>query len=884
MDELISEFLAETSEGLSVLDLELVRLEQEPNNQEILGNIFRVMHTIKGTCGFLGLSRLEKVAHAGENILGKVRDGKLTVTPYTVSMVLQAIDRIKMIIVHLESNGSEPEGDDKELTDKLNACAEGEAPTEAASETQAPIAVETPEAAPASPIEEIAAQDNTPPEPAIAEASPTPAPPSPAPAKAAGPKPKETEGAKPAATNANQTIRVNLDVLEGLMQMVSELVLTRNQLLQILRTSKDNAFSPPLQRLNHITSDLQERVMKTRMQPISNAWSPFPRLIRDLSVDLGKKIDLKQIGGETELDRQLLELIKDPFTHMVRNSADHGIERPEDRKAAGKPEAGTITLKAYHEGGHIIVEIGDDGKGISSEKIKQKAIEKGLSTEQELESMSESQILQFIFQPGFSTAEKVTSVSGRGVGMDVVKTNIEKISGTIELKSTEGKGSTFKIKIPLTLAIMPVLIMEAGNQRFAIPQANVIEMVRTDSHSENKIEYINEAPILRLRGKLLPLITLTKILGLTAKEPEKGKVFVVVCELGGHHFGLIVDRVFDTEEIVVKPVAPVLQNIDVYSGCTILGDGSVIMILDPNGLLKTAGQLTISREDTSKEDEKLAATHEKTRFLLFDSGNGAPKAIPLELVSRLEEIDMGKVETTNNGPVLQYRDDLMFLAQLEENATLPTSGIHSTIVFSDHNLTLGLVVSAILDIVEHEVDITTKSGADGFLGNIVIKQKTYDLVDVGHFFRKRFAALFAKESAKTSDNVQKPTILFVDDSPFFRKFIPPALAAAGYQVVTAEDPEKALSILEQGKKFAAIVTDLNMPIMNGTEFAKRCRNDNVQKDTPVIALSSQTTEQMEFAEDMSVLDAFVSKTNHTLLLETIARLLHEPGHRMEGAA
>ena len=916
MDELISEFLAETSEGLSVLDLELVRLEQEPNNQEILGNIFRVMHTIKGTCGFLGLPRLASVAHAGEDVLGKIRDGALTISPEIISIILEAIDCIKYIMVHIEAHGAEPEGDDTELIQRLNACAEGEAVVAAAvpeppepqspqemeeikeemAETEAAdeatsgcvsldelerIFQETPvqaeDASATLPVDNLV-QDNTPPAPAPKKAAPAvPAAKEKSPVAA-----KEQDKGK--ASASGQTIRVNLDALEGLMQMVSELVLTRNQLLQILRTSKDNAFASPLQRLNHITSDLQERVMKTRMQPVGSAWTPFPRLIRDLAIELGKKIELKQIGGDTELDRQLLELIKDPLTHMVRNSADHGVERPEDRLATGKPETGTITLQAYHEGGHIIMEIKDDGKGISPTKLKEKIIEKGLATEKELETMSEAQILQFIFKPGFSTAEKITSVSGRGVGMDVVKTNIEKISGTIELNSIEGKGSAFRIKIPLTLAIMPVLIFETCHQRFAIPQAHVLEMVRTGIRSEYHIEYINEAPILRLRGALLPLISLKKILHLAEDQAVKEKNFVVVCELGGYHFGLIVDRVYDTEEIVVKPVAPILQDIEVYSGCTILGDGRVIMILDPNGVIRAAGQNIMSHDMTEHGDDATKVVHEKTRFLLFNTDSGAPKAIPLELVARLEEIDTSAIEYTNNGPVLQYRGSLMFLAQLDENAAFPSSGVCSVIVFSDHNMTMGLLVQEIMDIVEHDVSIMEKSSNGGFLGSIVIGKKTHDIVDVGYFFRKRFSFLLAKNNEGVNE-VRKPRILFVDDSPFFRKFIPPALMAAGYQVTTAEDPVKALSILDTGKKFSAIITDMNMPEMSGAEFAKLCKNDNKCSDIPIVALSSQTSEQIEAREDISALDAFVSKTNHTLLLETISQLLSgDSSYKEEGVA
>jgi len=620
MDDLLSEFLTETTENLSVLDVELVRLEQNPNDPELLGNIFRLVHTIKGTCGFLGLPRLESVAHAGENVLGKIRDGELEVTPEAVSLILEALDSIKMLLSTLEQTEAEPEGDDRELIDRLNALADsaGAAP---------PAAKPAPEPAAEPAAEEPVAEPAARSAPAVAEAAtemaaaPEPTAPAgeasdPSPAAAPAPKPKDAapaaaakgDGAAKDSAVAAHSIRVNVDLLENLMTMVSELVLTRNQLLQILRMQKESDFGGPLQRLNHITSELQEGVMKTRMQPIGNAWAKLPRLVRDLALELDKKIDLEMLGADTELDRQVLELIKDPLTHMVRNSADHGIEIPKIRKEAGKPEAGKITLNAYHEGGHIIIEIKDNGAGLSSERIKAKVVANALATQAELDAMSDQQIQQFIFKPGFSTAAKVTSVSGRGVGMDVVRTNIEKIGGTVELKSVEGKGTTFIIKIPLTLAIVSALIVECSGERFAIPQISVLELVRASAHSENAIETINDTPVLRLRNRLLPLVSLHDLLklGPSRKLDSQSEHFIVVTQVGAYTFGIMVDRVFDTEEIVVKPVAPILRDISIFSGNTILGDGSVIMILDPNGIAAATGEASLG--DHAAETAAVAST------------------------------------------------------------------------------------------------------------------------------------------------------------------------------------------------------------------------------------------------------------------------------------
>ncbi|MDR3448494.1 MAG: Hpt domain-containing protein, partial [Alphaproteobacteria bacterium] len=445
MDDLLREFLTETAENLATLDVEIVRLEQNPNDPDLIGSIFRLVHTVKGTCGFLGLPRLEHVAHAGENILGKFRDKELEVTPAAVSLIFKCIDKIKTLLAYLEQHEAEPEGKDEELIAELNAMADGKAapaaaPTPAASSGPVPDEhgfVPVPAGATASsvPVPDEhgfvpvpAAQTAAPAAPVPDEHGfvPVPAAQTPAPKPAAAPAPKPAQAvaktddhapAKGGASVADQSIRVNVDQLESLMTTVSELVLTRNQLLQILRGQKDSAFAAPLQRLNQVTSELQDGVMKTRMQPIGNAWAKLPRIVRDLATELHKKIELQMIGAETELDRQVLELIKDPLTHMVRNSADHGIELPADRMKLGKPELGTIKLNAYHEGGHIIIDISDDGKGLALDKIKAKALEKGLVSENELAGMSDQQIMQFIFKAGFSTAAAVTSVSGRGVGM-----------------------------------------------------------------------------------------------------------------------------------------------------------------------------------------------------------------------------------------------------------------------------------------------------------------------------------------------------------------------------------------------------------------------------------------------------------------------------------
>ncbi|MDR3466674.1 MAG: hybrid sensor histidine kinase/response regulator [Xanthobacteraceae bacterium] len=872
MDDLLREFLTETNESLDVVDNQLVKFEQEPNNAKILDNIFRLVHTIKGTCGFLGLPRLEALAHAAETLMGKFRDG-MPVTGEAVTLILTTIDRIKDILSQLEMTEAEPQGADDDLIEQLHALAEG-----GAMAGHEPVAaVEAPPTAPAEPAPapsngempyqilerplrpgEVSLDDL---ERAFRETATEVTLPPPAPPVAAEPA-KEVHvkeaapaksGAKPAAKRtvveqdnaandadkiANQSIRVNVDTLEHLMTMVSELVLTRNQLLEISRRNEDSEFKVPLQRLSSVTAELQEGVMKTRMQPIGNAWQKLPRIVRDLSGELGKHIDLEMHGADTELDRQVLDLIKDPLTHMVRNSADHGLETPAERAKAGKPEQGTIRLSAYHEGGHIIICIADNGRGLDTDRIKAKAVGNGLVTEAELEKMTEAQIHKFIFAPGFSTAAQVTSVSGRGVGMDVVRTNIDQIGGTIDVKSVPSEGTSITIKIPLTLAIVSALIVEAGGDRFAIPQLAVVELVRARANSEHRIERIKNTPVLRLRNKLLPLIHLKRLLKIDNGETADAEnSFIVVTQVGGQTFGIVVDGVFHTEEIVVKPMSTMLRHIGMFSGNTILGDGAVIMIVDPNGIAQAFGTSIDSHHQLTDEAAvaRSNSSDQLTSLLVFRAGSDQPKAVPLALVTRLEELPTDKIEFSNGRYMVQYREQLMPLVQIE-GVEIRKSGVQPILVFSDDGRSMGLVVDEIIDIVEERLTIEVASGRDGVLGSAVIKNLATEVIDVGHFLPMAFADWFTRKEMKISSSAQN--VLLVDDSAFFRNMLSPVLKAAGYRVFLATNAPEALGMLRSGQRFDVILTDIEMPDMNGFELAEAIRADRKLGTMPIIALSS----------------------------------------------
>jgi two-component system, chemotaxis family, sensor kinase CheA len=804
-DDIVKEFLVESYENLDRLDRDLITLEKHPKDREVLGSIFRTIHTIKGTSGFLAFDKLGAVAHVGENLLGRLRDGQLVLDREITSALLAMVDAVRQMLASIEATGVEGERDDGELIARLTRLQQGHEATakDGPAEVQAAVAAAagassaragsssiSPASSPSEPIPGKASHAKAKSTPAnsvgkaVATKSDAAAKPMAETRGVAMDEAKSADGsegqrAQAAATGQSatgSTIRLDVGLLDHLMNLVGELVLARNQILQFANRTEESTLVAASQRLNLITTELQEGVMKTRMQPIGNIWSKFPRTVRDLALDCGKQVRVEMEGQETELDKTLIEAIKDPLTHLVRNSVDHGIEPPEVRQEAGKNPEGRLGLRAFHEGGQVNIEISDDGAGLDQERIRNKAVQKGLISADQASRLTDREMVNLVFLPGFSTAEKVTNVSGRGVGMDVVKTHIEKIGGTVDLQSKRGEGVLVRMKIPLTLAIIPALIVTSAGDRYAIPQVSLLELVRLEERAGHKgIEMIHGSPVYRLRGRLLPLIYLSRELErqentgetstasnpLTARNvvpisavPRKALEFeavnIVVLEADGRQFGLVVDEINDTEEIVVKPLSKHLKNISVYAGATIMGDGKVALILDVLGLAQCSSILAEGREHLPEEEVAAAggAGRAKQKLVLFTGRAGSRMAVPLDLLARLENIPGAQVERSGNQWVTQYRGQILPLIRvthaLEERRqlssgeglmTLPTTEMLQVLVLENEQQSFGLVVNQILDIVESTLEPQSPSTRAGVLHCSVISERVTELLDVAALLR-----------------------------------------------------------------------------------------------------------------------------------------------------
>ncbi len=760
--EALREFLIESFDNLEQAERDLLALERHPGADDLLNSVFRSIHTIKGSAGFLGYLKAEKLTHAAESVLGSIRSGNFPFDESVGERLFTTIDAVRRILHSIESEGhegSEVTGElatqiEDFLQEKLSQTTakgkkKGRSTRKSASTSKPDAAEPTIEASLS--VEARRAQPD--PEVTVSSAKPTIAqvtapkmetaqPPEAAPKASSptrlSPAPTSSSNSSAESSASDSTIRVDVALLDKLMTRVGELVLARNQILQFNSTIDDSALHSAMQRLNLITTELQEGVMKTRMQPIGTVWSKFPRLVRDLATMCEKQVRIEMEGKETELDKTIIEAIKDPLTHLVRNTVDHGIERPEVRAQNGKPTEGCLTLRAYHEGGQVNIEICDDGAGLNLGRIKAKAVEKGLMTLEQVARMADRDVGNLIFLPGFSTAEKVSNVSGRGVGMDVVKTNIEKIGGTVDLQSKPGLGTTIKIKIPLTLAIIPALIITSDSDRYAIPQVNLMELVRLEGEeSRTSIEWIQGAPVYRLRGRLLPLVYLRNELGIPKDESKTSEIVnIVVLRADDRQFGLVVDNINDSEEIVVKPLSKQLKNVSVYSGTTIMGDGRVALILDVMGLAQSAHVVTGTKERAVSDSNDRATTNNSNMQTLLVLGVGPNRrfALPIAQVTRLEKLAMDKVERADHQEVVQYRGEILPLIRLTDTLGVEPSnhsgGLMDVVVYSEDDRSVGLVVDQIVDIVETELINTRPTQRVGLTQSAVINGHVTDLLDL----------------------------------------------------------------------------------------------------------------------------------------------------------
>lgn len=869
----IDEFVSESDEIVDRLSKHLQIMETGQHTKEMIDEIYRDVHSLKGSSFLFSYNDLGQLAHVMESSLEKVRAGSHRPSPELLDSLFKGLAIIEGLLLKIKSNTS---------------CAEFAEPISAltrtlteSSERLSPIAPTTAPIVTSDEGEMASQQKDS--------------------SKEQG---KEPEGLS--------SIRVPVSLLDNLMTLMGEMVLVRNQVLQFANHSEDLSFHSMSKRLNVVTSEIQGEMMKTRLQPIGNVLSKFNRVVRDLSHDLKKNITLNISGAETELDKSLLEAIKDPLTHIVRNACDHGIEPPTARKSAGKPPAGTINIRAYHEGGQVVIEISDDGKGLHKQVLIKKAIEKGIINPAQPEKMTEKEIFNLIFAPGFSTAAQVSSVSGRGVGMDVVLTNIERIGGTVDLSSAEGQGTTIKLKIPLTLAIIPALLVKSKKGHFAIPQVKLEELVRVDqSEAENKVELLHGAPVYRLRGKILPLVDLNQVLGggQEADQALKSKlqsgVFSIAVVSADHcSFGLIIDAIQDTADIVVKPLNRLLKSLQVYSGATVLGDGSVALILDVVGIAKVARIGRDTHADLDAAEQGIAGKSknrmEMQHFLLVALNSPSKHALVLGYLHRLEEFKRSQVEMTGTQRVIRYGKSILPLISVNEvlgYGDSTHSNEHVTVIVVERKGKLyGLEVDSIIDTFSTDADLDTGfKKHPGIFGNLnttselIVVIDPFEMISI-HFneppevapvITKTAPSLTRLPSPEKKEAVSSRRVLLVEDTVFFRKAIKNVLEKNGYDVTQASDGREALDLLNQGDHhFDIIVSDIEMPRINGFELATQVREHPVFAKIPMLAVSSRADSEHVREGVRCGFDCYLEKLKPDTLLATVADLIE----KQKGAA
>lgn len=826
MDELLRDFLNEANEQLAEAESLLVRFERTPGDGSLVAGIFRLVHTIKGTSSFIGLERLQSVAHAAETLLGRMRDGEPP-TEHGVTLVLSSIDHIRDLLQEIEENESEPPGDSSAFIEAIDDYLQtGPTGGRAGSDVRVAPAerVSLAEPAAAAVGTEVAVQN---------KADLGGRPESPA---SAGERGKAPAG-------GSETIRVRVATLENVMQLVSELVLARNQLIELTRHSDNDPLKISLQRLAGLTSDLQDAVMRARMQPVSRLFGSLPRLVRELSLDLGKKIELTTEGGDAELDRQLIEVIRDPLTHIIRNCADHGLEPPEERLAAGKSAQGEIRVRAYQEAGQFVIEIVDDGRGIDIERVKTKAVAAKLVREQDLAGISDEEVCNFIFEPGFSTAASVTSVSGRGVGMDVVRSNIESVRGSVTLATTKGHGTRLCMRIPLTLAIAPALIVEAAGQRFALPQHSVAEVVEARRGAGGTIRAVQGKLVVDLRGEVMPAVEMPSLLGISRSAERPQGELVVVMRASTSSVGLLVDAVVDVQDIVVKPLSRPIAHLDVFSGQTILGDGSVLLILDPAGIARKLGVALAARGTSQRSTDEASAS--TTRFVMFSTGEGIEKLLPTSIVARIEQVGRESLKYSELGLIMPYQGALIPVIELAPAFDAETVPV---IVVSIAGVCFGLRVERIFDIVEGSVEIDVASDGGAMVGACRVNDHVVDLVDPMELLQRARAV-----GARFNDEREKSVLLLTGDARAI-DLVRPLVQAAGNHVTAAQSANAAAVLANAQATVDAVLLDLDVPVSDAGDLSSI---EKWMSRAPVIGL---TRHEGERERDPNPASAKVSAT------------------------
>lgn len=874
LDRVLRDFIVESQENLERLDHEFIALEQNPEDKDLLADIFRTIHTIKGSAGFLSLTKLEQVSHYTEDVLAKLREQKLALDTDLTTTLLSAVDCIKSLLVTIEKIGDEGEAEVEDVVKQLQQITRGE---------KVSIADAATDKADTSRLksQRVFSEENG--QNALSESEEEGE--------------EESEAGKisevlehvVASTVEDNRIHVDVQLLDQLMNLTGELVLARNQVVQFANKLDDKNFRAISQRMNVVVSELQETVMKTRMQQIKKVFGIFPRLVRDLSKLHGKNVNLVMEGQNTELDRTLIEAIKDPLTHLVRNALDHGVETPDIRKQLGKPPTATISIHAYHEGGLVNIEISDDGAGIDVVRIKEKAIKDGILSVHKAEEISKRDLINLIFRPGFSTASQITKISGRGVGMDVVKKNLDRIGGTVDIQTELNQGTTIKIRIPITLAIIPVLIVMLGHKKFAIPQVNLEELIMVQESGEKarSIEKVHGAEVYRLRGQLLPLVRLNQVLQLSsASSPAQGgSLNIVVLSSGEVRFGLIVDDVGDTEEIVVKALSSHIKQLSYYDGATIMGDGSVALILNAGGLF-SATQLTAEElkkvEHAQKIEEQkkmglVGAAEQRQTIVLFRIGAKEYYGVPLAFVVRLEEFSSSQIEYSGGREVIQYRNDILPLIRLEPYlniASVPDPDTLSLIVFAVEKQ-IGLVVAEIINTVEISTHIDTETFKQkGILGSTIVEGHSVLILDIHGLIEMAYPNWYKKffVSNLSEEERQSLTVLLAEDSMFFQNIEKSYLEAAGYTVITANNGNEAFEKLEN-YPIDVVITDLDMPYCTGFELTQKIKSSEQWRHLPVMALTALSGEEDRKKGLEAGIDEYQVKLDRDDVLGALERLI-----------